>query len=268
MAGTNPAMAPAKISRMVAPIAIEKFASGLLKKSLGGMFFEMSSSRPIPSTSPIYPANPVMTIASWRISMTIEKGVAPSAFRMPISLVRSFTDDHHDIAYPHDTGDDRPDADDPDEQPDPGKEGIEPSYIFAFVPDIHGPVIVYIKGMSAGKFCLGCLHHLICLFRGCIAGGKRDLVDHILAVENTLGGGDRYIDPPLFIIIPAEIPENPDNFEQNAIDLDILSSAMVSLPLKRASFTFSPMAATFLNSWISILFRKRPCSNSISLILP
>src|SRR5213075_3532651 len=50
-----------------------------------------SSSRPTPMTRPRYPAMPVTSVDSSSNVLMMENGVAPSALRMPISLVRSFT---------------------------------------------------------------------------------------------------------------------------------------------------------------------------------
>ena len=46
---------------------------------------------PTPITKPVYPATVVIKTDSSNTSPMTEAGVAPSAFRIPISLVRSFT---------------------------------------------------------------------------------------------------------------------------------------------------------------------------------
>ena len=46
---------------------------------------------PILTTKPKYPATVVIKADSIKIILTIERGVAPIALRIPISLVRSFT---------------------------------------------------------------------------------------------------------------------------------------------------------------------------------
>ncbi len=51
-----------------------------------------SSVSPIPIINPMYPNTVVIMIDSKMIVLRIEAGVAPMAFRMPISRVRSFTD--------------------------------------------------------------------------------------------------------------------------------------------------------------------------------
>ena len=46
---------------------------------------------PVPKTKPMYPAMVVIMIDSSKIKPITDDGLAPIAFRIPISLVRSFT---------------------------------------------------------------------------------------------------------------------------------------------------------------------------------
>src|SRR5262249_49157582 len=89
-AGKKPASAPAAMSPTVAAIPTPKLIAGFFTKSFW-MMLSATPSNATPAASPSKPAMPVRNTASWMIIATIEFGVAPSALRTPISLVRSRT---------------------------------------------------------------------------------------------------------------------------------------------------------------------------------
>jgi hypothetical protein len=66
--------------------------------------------------------------------------------------------------------------------------------------------------------------------------GKCDLLDDIIPVKDPLCSGDRDVDPFLLIVIPAEIPEYPDDLEQDPVHGDVFAHGHRILPLEQCRF--------------------------------
>ncbi len=75
---------------MVAVMPVLRLTDGFLMTSVSSRP-GMISRRPTPAASLTSPATPVRNTASCTTIATIERGVAPSALRTPISFVRSLT---------------------------------------------------------------------------------------------------------------------------------------------------------------------------------
>src|SRR6218665_256046 len=89
-AGKNPAKAPAMTNKTNVVVATPKSTCGFRKYSLLIIGPANSSNNKL-IKNPIKPAMVVIKIDSCKIILTMENGEAPSAFLIPISLVRSLT---------------------------------------------------------------------------------------------------------------------------------------------------------------------------------
>ncbi len=88
MAGINPAKTPATINMMVAVTTVERFTEGLLKAGVWNIGPNAASMIQA-NSSPTKPEMAVMKTDSNKTRFTICLGLAPKAFRTPISLVLS-----------------------------------------------------------------------------------------------------------------------------------------------------------------------------------
>src|SRR5262249_31156398 len=88
-----PATAPDAINTATAAITVVKLSRGGPIGEAGMVLntLPQSASTAVPATTPFRPATSVSTTDSFITIATIDSGVAPSALRTPISLVRSLT---------------------------------------------------------------------------------------------------------------------------------------------------------------------------------
>jgi len=92
-AGISPARTPetTRIRRVVKALWNGTSGSRNISPGLAAIARAIASTTPTPATRPRYPASVVSTSASKTICPMTVSGVAPTARRMPISLVRSRT---------------------------------------------------------------------------------------------------------------------------------------------------------------------------------
>ena len=81
----------------------------------------------------------------------IDPGVAPTALRMPISSRPLLHRDHHDVGNADHARQERADADDPDEEPDPAHQVDEPLELDQRVGDEDRALVLRIEVVALGE---------------------------------------------------------------------------------------------------------------------